>query len=137
MPLTTAHLDAGFAQVRHLFAAAPEDERVAALQPHHGLAFAHRGDHQPLDEGLRRALAAAALAHVHDARVGPGIAGQDLVVDQVVDQQHGGGLDGLHGLDRSAAPGRPGRRRPACSCLVMKERRLGWLLFHASGCQLQ
>ena len=61
------NLDTGFAQVLHLFATAPEDERVATLEPHHDLAFASGHHHQLFNEGLRRALAAASLAHVHDA----------------------------------------------------------------------
>jgi hypothetical protein len=57
-------------QVLHLLAAAAEDERVAALEAHHVFAFARGHDHQLFDEGLRRALAAAALADVDDPRRG-------------------------------------------------------------------
>ena len=77
------HGDAGGQQVFALLAAAAEDEGVAALQPHDVLALARRQDHQPLDEGLRRALAAAALAHVHDART-RGRMGHDLLTGLVV-----------------------------------------------------
>jgi hypothetical protein len=62
------HGHARSAQVLGLFAAAPKDERVAPLEAHHMLAFVHRHEHELFDEGLRRALAAAALAHAHDAR---------------------------------------------------------------------
>ena len=63
------------------------------------LAFAHGGEHQLLDEGLRRGAAAAALAHMHDARGRPGVR-EDGRVYQVVDQQHRGALDGLERLER-------------------------------------
>jgi hypothetical protein len=79
-------LDAGGAQVLHLLAAAAEDEGVAALEAHDGLAFARGHHHQLLDEGLRRALAAAALAHVHDARALGAAMATTVGADEVVDQ---------------------------------------------------
>ena len=92
-------LDAQRAQVLGLFATTAEDARVTALEPHHAFAFQRFGSHQLLDEGLRRACAAAALAHVDDARRRPGVA-QHRRPDQIVDQQHRGPADGAHGLDR-------------------------------------
>jgi hypothetical protein len=57
------------------------------------LAFARGHHHQLLDEGLRRALAAAALADVDHPRARAGQR-HDGVADEVVDQQHGGCGDG-------------------------------------------
>ena len=82
-----------------LFAAAAEDERVAALEAHHVLAVQRLGREQLVDEGLGRAPAAAALADVHDARGGRGER-KHRVADQVVDQQHGGATDRAHRLER-------------------------------------
>ena len=88
----------GGTQVLHFFTATAKDERVAALEAHHVLALAHGHEHQLFDEGLRRAGAATALAHVNDARRGRCVR-HDGVAHQVIYQQHGGGLDGLEGLD--------------------------------------
>ena len=41
-------IDAGIAQRGDLLAAAAEDQRIAAFQPHHGLAGARALDHQRL-----------------------------------------------------------------------------------------
>ena len=82
----------GGAQPFGLFAAAPEDERIAALQAHHAFAGARLRNHHLLDQGLRRAAAAAALADPHDAGRLAG-APQDLRADQIVDQQHARGTD--------------------------------------------
>ena len=100
MPLTTSHLDAGVAQVLDLLAAAAEDEGVAALEAHHVLAFARRHDHQLLDEGLRRALAAAALADVHDARAGRGVARTISSLTRSSTSSTVARLDRLDGLER-------------------------------------
>ena len=86
------------AQVRGFLAAAAEHERVAALEPHDALAAQRLGRHQPLDEGLRRARAAAALADLDDARRAARVA-QHAVADEVVDEQHGGLADRADRLD--------------------------------------
>jgi hypothetical protein len=62
------------------------------------LAFLHGGDHQLVNESLRRALAAAALAHMHDAGAGRGVF-EHGVVDQIVHQQHGGAGNRFHGFE--------------------------------------
>ena len=87
-------------QVLDLFAAPPEDERVAALEAHHVFAFIGGHDHEFFDEGLRCGFAAAALANVDDARAGSCVGSHDFIVDQIVHQQHRGGLDGPDGFDR-------------------------------------
>ena len=86
------------AQVLHFFAAPAKDERVAALEAHHVLAFVHGHQHQLFDEGLGCAFAAAALAHIDDACRGRGM-GHDGIAHQVIHQQHRGRLDGLEGLE--------------------------------------
>lgn len=73
-----------FPQPVALFCAAPEYERITALDAHHRFAAAGFGDQQLVDEGLRRAGAAAALAHMHDARAAAQVA-QDARIDQIVD----------------------------------------------------
>ena len=80
------------------FTAPAKNKGVAALEPHHGIAFAHRRDHQLFNERLRGGFAAAALAHIHDAG---GRAGKshDVGADQVIDKQHAGLLDGLQRLE--------------------------------------
>ena len=76
----------------YFFTAAPKNERVAALQAHHVFALIGGHHHEFFDESLRCGFAAAALAHVHDAGTWGRVGGDDLVVDQVVDQQDRGGL---------------------------------------------
>jgi hypothetical protein len=90
MPLTTSTV---------MPCAPAEDERVAALESHDGLALQRLGSHQLVDEGLRCALAAATLADMHDAcgRCGEG---QHLVADQVVHEQHRRAADRAHRFQR-------------------------------------
>ena len=59
-------VDAGVAAERDLLAAAPEDERVAALEPHDLLAVAGEGDEQLVDGVLRHRVVAGELADVDD-----------------------------------------------------------------------
>jgi hypothetical protein len=87
------------AQVLDFFAAPAKDERVTAFEAHHLLTGLHGSDHQLVDEGLRRALAAAALAHMHDAGSGGGVF-QHGDVDQVVHQNDRGAGNGLDGFER-------------------------------------
>ena len=99
MPLTTSTSMPAARRCAHFLAAAPEHERIAALEAHHALAARRLGRHQALDEGLRRARAAAALADLDDARRAARVA-KHAGADQVVDQQHGRPgewPDGLHG----------------------------------------
>ena len=93
MPGTTSNGIPARAQPRRLLAAAPEHERVAALQPHHALARARLLDHEVGDLVLRDALrAVAALAHV-DALAALGHEQQDRRIDQRVVEQHLGALE--------------------------------------------
>ena len=87
-------LDAGGLQMLALFAATAEDERVAAFETDHVLPIARGRDHEFLDEVLRRGLASAAFADVDDACTRRRKS-DDFVAHQVIDQEHGGGLDGL------------------------------------------
>ena len=91
-------VDACCAQMLDFFAAPAKDERVAALEAHHLLAILHGGDHQFVNESLRRALATAALAHMHDAGVGRGVF-EHGVVDQVVHQNDRGTGNRFHGFE--------------------------------------
>ena len=62
---------------------ATEQERISALQPHDHAARTRLGDHQPLDELLRRRAASPALSDGDDACSGPH-EGEHLVAHQVV-----------------------------------------------------
>ena len=92
-------LDAGGLQMLALFAATAEDERVAAFEADHILPIARGRDHEFLDEVLRRGLASATLADVDDACTRRRKS-DDPVAHQVIDQEHGGGLDGLERFER-------------------------------------
>jgi len=92
-------LDAGSLQLLQLFAATAEDEGVSAFEADHVLPIARGRDHEFLDEVLRCGLATAALTDVDDARSCRGKS-DDLVAHQVIDQEHGGGLDGLERFER-------------------------------------
>ena len=67
------------------FAAAAENQRIAAFEAHGDAACFRFGDQQAVDESLRRRFAAAALAHFDDARVFADVHEYRLV-DEVVDQ---------------------------------------------------
>jgi hypothetical protein len=56
-------------------------------------------DHELMDEGLRRAFATPAFANMNNAS-SRGCVLQNLFVDQIIDQQNRGGLNGLHGFER-------------------------------------
>ncbi|MNV75007.1 hypothetical protein D3C71_1682670 [compost metagenome] len=86
------------AQEFHFFAASAKNEGITAFEAHDLLAVLHLLQHQPLDEGLWCALAAAALAHMHNAGAG-GSPFQYRVVHQVVHQQYRGPPDGFGGSD--------------------------------------
>ena len=61
-PGTTSNEIPAAASAEPFFAAAPEDERVAALETHDLLAGAGGADHQPVDELLPDLRTARALA---------------------------------------------------------------------------
>ena len=92
------HLNPGGAQVLHLFATPAENEGVTALEAHHVFAFVNRHQHEFFDKGLRGGGATTAFSHVNNAGRWRGV-GHDGVAHQVIHQQHGGGLNGLQGLD--------------------------------------
>ena len=60
--------DAGFAQCFQFLAGAPEDQRIATLQPHHVRTQRRKFYQQSIDFRLRHALAAAALADIVELR---------------------------------------------------------------------
>ncbi len=83
------HLQTRRVQRLDLLAGAPEDQRIAALEPDDLLPGQGLAHHELLDELLRRRRAAPALAHVDDAR--PRLASlqrrlEHLLSDQVVDE---------------------------------------------------
>ena len=111
MPLTTSTSRPSARRCADFLAAAAEHERIAALEANDALAAQRLGGHQPLDEGLRRARAAAALADVDDARRAARVArARRRRRDRRPAAPWPGGWRGSP--SRSAAPGRPGRRRP-------------------------
>jgi hypothetical protein len=79
-------------------AAAAEDVRVAALEPHHALAGFGQAHQQIVDFFLRQRMVAAFLAGIHQFRVRPG-QGQDFLRDQVVVDQDVGLADQARGLE--------------------------------------
>ncbi len=95
---TTDHFDfdAGSAQRIGLFAAAPENKRIAALEPHHASATPRLADHQFVDEVLLGRWAAAALAHMQHARI-PARQGEHARIHEVVAKNHVGRFDAAHG----------------------------------------
>ncbi len=91
--------DAGGVQFGDLLARAAEDHRIAGFQPHDMAAGAGELHHQCVDLVLLAAWAAGALAD-QDA---PGFATgefEHVVGDEVVEQDHVGGLQGADGLER-------------------------------------
>ena len=89
------HFNAVRLQMRLFFAAAAKNQRIATFQAHHVFTRQSLLHHQLFDEGLRRGLAATALAHVDDAGRG-GCVGQHVRVHQVIHQHDAGGLQGFH-----------------------------------------
>ena len=76
---------------RGFLAAAPEDERIAALQPHHAPTAAGMVHEQAVDPLLRRAVAAGRLADVDDLGFAAGPR-EDFRADEAVRQDHVGRL---------------------------------------------
>ena len=84
--------DPGRGERLRLLAAAPEDEGVAALEPHHALP-APRGEHeQLLDGALRDARLPGALPHEEAVR--PRREGEHVVGDERVAEHHAGAAAG-------------------------------------------
>ncbi len=101
-------LDARLAQHERLLAAAAEDQRIAALQPHHPPPGAPVLDQQPVDLLLRHLRPAALLADVDQFRVRPRVL-ERLLRDQAVVEDDVGRGDQLDRADRQqprvAGPG--------------------------------
>ncbi|MNN12905.1 hypothetical protein D3C81_1259140 [compost metagenome] len=93
------HRHAVRAQEGGLFAAAAEQQRIAALDARHGAPGQRMLQRQLLDARLGDRAAAAALADPLDMRAGPGIAGH-LRRDQVIDQPYVGGRERAHRAHR-------------------------------------
>ena len=81
--------DAGCGQGLRLLAAAAEDERVAALQAHHALAFAGEPHQQFVDLLLLHAVVGAGLADEDALGVAPGELQHLLGAEPVVDDDIG------------------------------------------------
>ncbi len=116
MPGADAGDDADRHAVLHqrlrLFAAAPEDERIAALQPQHALAVARQIDQPQRDVALFGRGFAAAFAGID--RLGAGLRPvQDRGLDQRVIDDHIGLPQRIETHAGSAAPDRRDRRRTA------------------------
>jgi len=94
-----AHADAGSLQRLDLLAGAAENHRVAGFQPHHAFALAGQLDHQRVDIVLLAGGPLAALAHHHPLRFAPRQL-QHIVGNQIVEQDHIGGLQRAHCLER-------------------------------------
>ena len=84
---------------RDLFAASPEDEGVAALQPHHPLAALRPFDEQRVDIGLPVSRFSRSLAHVDQLRILRGVSQQPTVDEPVIDD-HVGRFEIATPLDR-------------------------------------
>ena len=93
--------------------------------------FCNAGAHELFNQRLRRGFAVTALAKVDDARSGRGIR-HDGVTDQIVHQQHRGGLNCFRDPSVKSS-GHPVPRRPGCSCPV----RLAWRCETLAGNVLQ
>src|SRR4051794_37580286 len=72
------------------FAAAPEDERVAAFEPRHGFAGARLLDEYTVNLLLRSRGLAGALAHINQFSAAPRIT-ERFGVDEIVVNDHVGG----------------------------------------------
>ena len=80
---------AGLLQRQRFLAAAAEDERIAALQPHDAAAAPRGADHQRLNRRLRHRMTAGALADEEPLR--PARVAENAVVDErVVEHEVGG-----------------------------------------------
>jgi hypothetical protein len=104
---------------KQFFPAAAEQQRVAALQPHHALAGARGLDQGLGDARLRPGRVALALADIDQRRVRArhaqhGAAGQRIVEDDIRGAQRAGGAQGQQiGIARASADQPDGTRRGA------------------------
>jgi hypothetical protein len=97
-PRNDLERDPGVGEVLGLLAAAAEDERIAAFQPHDALFLARQLDEPPVRVLLWRPLAAGALADVLAFRLGDAL--EDRRPRQLVVEDDVGRLDQprrLHG----------------------------------------
>ena len=85
-----------------LFASSTKEHRVAALEPHDGLAGFRKADEQPLDLGLGFRVPMALLAGIDDLRGGLAVIQQPLRHQMVVDH-HIGLLERLQAFDGDQA----------------------------------
>ena len=99
--------NARFAQGFQFLAAAPEHERVAALEPHHAFARTGMAHQQEVGFLLRHAAAAGALAHADFVGIAPHQI-QHRIRHQRVVQHHVGFLNALQAFERE----QPGIARP-------------------------
>ena len=91
--------DAGSMHRLALLPAAAEHEWVAAFQAHDAISLPCFRDHQSLNEFLRRRLAAAAFADVHNACV-YACKRENAIAHQIIDQQHIRHADRFHRFQR-------------------------------------
>ena len=82
--------------------AAPEDERIAALQPQHALAFARQRNQRARNIALLAGAFAGALAGIDELRARPRQLQQRLVDQRVVENDVGAG-DGVQSQRRDQA----------------------------------
>ena len=85
-------------EVLGLFAAASEDERIAALEADDDFSLARFAHQQFVDFILARVVLADGLAHV-DALGGAACQGDDFLLDEAVVDDHVAGLNEFGGLD--------------------------------------
>ena len=81
------------------FAGAPEDQRIAALEPHHAPAGFCERHHQRVDVVLLAGRAVAGLADQHLLRLAARKV-EHVARDQIVKQDHVGGLQRAHRAQR-------------------------------------
>ena len=93
MPGTTSTGDAGRAQALQLLAATAEDERVAALEPHHMRAGPRVLQDEAVDRRLAHRVPAAAFADVDPPRVAAGPRSSTRGLHQRVVEHHVGALE--------------------------------------------
>ncbi len=90
--------DVGGAEGFHFLVGAAEDEGVAGLETQDGAACVCMLKHEGVDAGLGDARLAAAFADWDDERGGVG-EGEDVVGDEVVGEDDGGGLEETEGAE--------------------------------------
>ena len=107
-----AEADARAGQRQRLFAAASEDERIAAFEAEHPLSLARQRDQPLVDVALMRGRLAAALAGSLDVRARSQVT-EHARVDQLVVHDDVAAPQGVHGHERQQARiARPGADEP-------------------------